>query len=291
MKNAKKNSSKFFYDFYCEKCDYGCSKKGDFNKHIYSKKHNAKKCYTNAKKNSSNKNNFFCECGKTYKHQSSYSRHKKQCNIQDNNDSSNNMIQHINDTDNPDEKSNKDLMSYLLKENQDMKKMMFDMCAKSQSNNTTTTTTNNTTNNQIFNINMFLNEQCKDALNMSEFIESIQLTIQDIAKIGEQGQTKGMSNILIDKLNSLDVFKRPLHCSDIKKEIIYVKDEDKWEEDDKERPKLKHALDNFTKKSIQILPDIQQEPDDFVKTVNELLKEPREDKKIISSLAKETCLK
>jgi hypothetical protein len=278
MKNAKNNSSKVITKFYCEKCDYGCSKKGDYTKHIHSIKHNAMKCYKNANKNSPNKNKLLCECGKIYKHQSSYSRHKKNCDFMVSDSKSDEALENI---------SNKDFMSYLLKENQEMKNMMIDMCKQIQPQNTTNNTTNN---NQIFNINMFLNEQCKDALNMSEFIESIQLTIQDIAKIGEQGQTKGMSNILIDKLNSLDVFKRPLHCSDIKKEIIYVKDEDKWVKDDKERPKLKHALDNFTKKSIQILPDIQQEPDDFVRTVNELLKEPREDKKIISSLAKETCL-
>jgi hypothetical protein len=150
---------------------------------------------------------------------------------------------------------------------------------------------NTTINNQNFNLNFFLNEQCKDAMNMTEFIESIQLTLEDMTKIGQQGQTIGMSNILIDKLNNLDTYKRPVHCSDIKKEIIYVKDQDIWEEENKDKTKLKHALEQITMKGIQVLPSINQDPEDYVHTVNELLKEPREDKKIISKVAKEFCVK
>ena len=124
-------------------------------------------------------------------------------------------------------------------------------------------------------------------MNWTEFLESIQLNLEDMTKISDEGQTQGMSNILIDKLNNLDIFKRPVHCSDIKKEIIYVKDEDKWELEDKERTKLRNALDLITRKSIQTLAGMNQHPDDYVKTVSELYKEPREDKKIISKLAKE----
>lgn len=113
------------------------------------------------------------------------------------------------------------------------------------------------------------------------------MNLEDITKINRQGQTHGMFNILIDKLNSLDIFKRPVHCSDIKKEIIYVKDEDKWESEDKERTKLRNASDLITRKSIQTLAGMNQHSDDYVKTVSEINKEPREDKKIISKLAKE----
>jgi len=184
------------------------------------------------------------------------------------------------------------IVECLLKETLEMKEILADICKKMPSvppsnNNTNNNTTNN---NQIFNINIFLNEQCKDAMNLTEFLESIQLNLEDMTKINKEGQTQGMSNILIDKLNNLDISKRPVHCSDIKKEIIYVKDEDKWELEDKERTKLKYALDRITRKSIQTLPSIGQDPDDCVKTVHELLKEPREDKKIISKVAKEVCV-
>jgi len=282
MKNAINNSPKFSFKFYCENCDYGCTKKGDYSKHIVSLKHNANLSYENANRNSPKQHSLVCCCGKTYKHQSSFSRHKVQCKI-------NNIDHNINNID--ESTTNKDLMNYLLKENSEMKQMMIEMC-KSIPNvhNTTTTNINNINNNQKININIFLNEECKDALNMTEFIESIQLTIEDIAKIGELGQTKGMSNILINKLNNLDVLKRPLHCSDIKKEIIYIKDADKWEEEKAGKPKLKHALDEITKKSINALPDMNQEPDDYLKTISEVLRDPREDRKIISEIAKEIYL-
>ena len=90
---------------------------------------------------------------------------------------------------------------------------------------------------------MFLNEQCKDAMNITEFIESIQLSLEDMMNIATTGQTQGMTSILIDRLSSLDVLKRPLHCSDLKKETIYIKDEDKWEQDSKTKPKMKSVID------------------------------------------------
>ena len=169
--------------------------------------------------------------------------------------------------------------NHLMEENMELKKMIMENYGRN--------VTNNINHNQTFNINIFLNEQCKDAMNLTEFLESIQLNLQDLMKIADDGQTIGMSNILIDKLTSMDVFKRPVHCSDIKKEIIYVKDEDKWELEDKERTKLRNALDLITRKIIQTLAGMNHHPDDYVKTVSELYKEPREDKKIISKLAKE----
>ncbi len=133
---------------------------------------------------------------------------------------------------------------------------------------------------------MFLNEQCKDAMNMSEFIESIQLNLEDITSIGEKGQVEGMANILVEKLNSIDVFKRPVHCSDVKRETIYVKDEDKWEKEEKEKPKLKNAIEKLTKKSMESMPYLEDDPDKYVRTVSEVLKDPRDDRKIISKIAK-----
>jgi hypothetical protein len=166
-----------------------------------------------------------------------------------------------------------------------MKEMIVDIIPVLQPN--TVNNTNTTNNHQIYNINMFLNEECKDAMNMSEFIESMQLTLDDMTKIGTEGQTAGMTNILINKLNQLDIVKRPVHCSDVKTETIYVKDKDKWEKEKKDKPKLKYALDRIAMKGIEAMPDMEYDPDEYAKTVSEVLKDPREDKKIISKLAKE----
>ena len=164
-----------------------------------------------------------------------------------------------------------------------MKKMMIDLCQKIEpvSNNT-----NINSHNKIFNINLFLNEDCKDAMNMTEFIESIQLSIEDVEKIGMEGQTRALSNILSSKLNEMDIFKRPVHCSDAKKEIIYVKDEDKWEQEEKGKPKLKKALDKIAKESLCKVSEMTPDADSYVKTISEILKDPREDKKILSEVSK-----
>ena len=286
---TNKNSHISKQTFYCEKCDYKCFKKGDFNKHIDSKKHKAIKCYTDATKNS-----LHCECGKTYKHHSSFYRHKKRCVFVEkveiettDQDRHNSML--------GDDMDFKKLFLEMVDKNKELQGMVTEMCKQipqlSQPiNNTTNNNTTNNINNQNFNINVFLNEDCKDALNMSDFIKSIEISLEDLQRINQQGQTIGMSNLLIDKLNNLDIFKRPVHCSDIKKETIYIKDSDKWEEETKDRPKLKNALDQITKKSIQSLPDTITEPTEYINTCEQILKNPREDKKIISSIAKNVKL-
>ncbi len=309
-KNAK--NAKNAKIFYCEKCDFTCNKKSEWDRHILTRKHN--KELNGIKKTPKKK--YICEvCKKQYLSQSGLWKHQNQnrCLLDDNK-----IIQEQEDEEEEEEKqleeqyeeqheeenikmhtennnSNsdnsdlkyKDMFMAMVDENKklrteifsEIKGMMVEIIPKIQSNNTT----NNT---NIININMFLNEQCKDAMNISDFIESIQLTIEDMVKIGQEGQTNGMSNILINKLNELDVFKRPVHCSDITNETIYVKDKDKWEEDDLNKPILKDALDKFTKKSIQAMPCMKNKPDEYIKAVSEVLKDPREDDKIISKLAK-----
>lgn len=261
--------------YYCESCDFVTSRNSQYIRHLSTAKHKMIKNDNNLVPKSSI---FICECGKSYKHHSGLSRHKNMCTYKKakvEEDVSENLESENNDK----------LVDYLMKENKEMKTMMVEMCKQMQSHNTTNNNTNN-----IVNINMFLNEQCKDAMNMSEFIESIQLNLEDITKIGERGHAEGMANILVDKLNALDIFKRPVHCSDTKTETIYVKDENKWEKEKKEKPKLKHAIDELTKKSIQSLPYLEDSPDKYVKTVSEVLKDPREDKKIISEIAKNVCV-
>ena len=267
---------------YCEKCDFSTSRNSQYVRHLNTAKHKMVNNDNNLVPKSSV---YICECGKSYKHQSGLSRHKKSC-------TSTEYDLHI-------QEKSETTVGFLLKENLEMKKenlemkkMMVDLCKKLEPisiNNTNYINTNNNSN--IFNIQLFLNEDCKDAMNMTEFIESIQLTLEDMTKINQEGQTEGMSKLLINKLQNIDILKRPMHCSDSKKETIFVKDNDKWEQEGKDKSKIKKALDKITMKSIETLPSIYQDPDDYVNTVNELLKEPREDNKIISKLAKEVCVK
>ena len=125
---------------------------------------------------------------------------------------------------------------------------------------------------------------------MSEFIESIQLSIEDIERIGRDGQTEGMSKLFINRLQDLDIVKRPVHCSDLKNETIFVKDHDKWEEEAKNNPKLKEALDKITVKTMDKLPEISQDPEEYMKTISEVSRDPRDDKEIIKKIAKEVCV-
>jgi len=271
--NTTKKFPNVSKEYYCEKCHYKCCKKSLYDKHLLTKKHNT----TNTTK-IQQKSFHYCECGKQYTHRASLFNHRKKCNYvetEDNETTGN---------------SSEPIVEFLLKENLEikkdnleMKKMMIDLCQKMEP---VSNLTNINSHNNIFNINLFLNEDCKDAMNMTEFIESIQLSIEDVEKIGMEGQTQALSNILSSKLNEMDIFKRPVHCSDAKKEIIYVKDQDKWEQEEKGKPKLKKALDKIAKESLCKVPEMTSDADNYVKTISEILKDPREDKKILSEVSK-----
>tara|TARA_B110000305_G_C19446017_1_gene644877 strand:+ start:137 stop:946 length:810 start_codon:yes stop_codon:yes gene_type:complete len=255
--------------FICKKCDFECSKKGDYNRHISTTKH--KKKHLETKITSFTSNQFVCECGKEYKSRAGLFKHKKKCN---------------------NEKKNldKDTMKLLLKDNIEMKKTIIEFCKKIEPISINNTNNINSNNNNIFNIQVFLNEDCKDAMNITEFIESIQLSIEDIEKIGIYGQTEGISKLFINKLQNLDIVKRPVHCSDLKNQIIFVKDQDKWEEETNNNPKLKEALDKITVKTIDKLPEVVQDPEKYMKTISEVSRDPRDDKEIINNIAKEVCV-
>ena len=279
--NDSNFSPKIPQKYECKKCDYSTCSLKDYNKHLLTAKHHknvndSKMIVKNPKKSP-----FECICGKKYKYDSGFYRHKKKCTyVQDKHvqlDESEPVIEHL-------LKENIEMK----KESIEMKKLMIEMCKNMQASTTNMINSNN----KSFNINIFLNEDCKDAINMSEFIQSIEITVDELEKIEMDGQTEGLSNILIQRLQEMDVLKRPVHCSDPKRQVIYIKDEDRWAMEDKGRPKLKIALDNIAKKSLQKLPDVNDEsnPDKMVTLVSEILKEPREDKKIISKLAKSVCV-
>ena len=226
-------------NFVCEVCDYVTCRKSQYERHLSTSKH---KNTTNTTTNTTNlvpksSENYICECGKEYKHHSSLWSHKKKCNS-------------TNDTDNNHEiKELKELMKYLMKENSELKTMMFEVIKNGTHNNTTNS------HNKSFNLQFFLNETCKDAMNIMDFVDSIKIQLSDLENVGKLGYVDGISNIIAKNLNSLDETKRPVHCTDTKREVMYVKDEDKWEKEEDNKPKIRKLIKHVAHKNTKLLKD------------------------------------
>jgi len=257
-----KNPSKYS----CESCDYFTSNKKDYNKHILTQKH---KILTNdlqkIPKNpivSISQNNT-CECGNIYKHRQSLYKHKKYCELIKNCD----VINNIKNNENTSQQINFDtnVVLDLVKKNQDfqkemfldMQKQMFDFMKDKIGDNNSTNIMNHS-NNKTFNLQFFLNETCKDAMNISDFVESVKLQVSDLENVGKVGYIEGISNIIIKNLKALDVNKRPVHCADQKREVMYVKDENTWEKEDENNKKLRKAIRMIAHKNICMLKDFRE---------------------------------
>jgi hypothetical protein len=267
MSNPNTKSPKNPLNFICEQCDYTTSNKKDFNKHEGTQKHK-NKCNPN---NSYDKNpfaGFDCKCGKVYKHCSTLSAHKKKCNLINEGEISNiNILVEPLESETI-EKKGEDIIDILINENKDFKniildlvktntdlqKQMMEVCKNGIINNTTINANNtNNSHNKTFNLQFFLNEQCKDAMNIMDFVNTFQLQLSDLERIGEVGYVEGISTIVIDKLNQMDVYKRPIHCSDAKRETMHVKDNDVWVKDASANDKIRLALKHITKKNTDMI--------------------------------------
>ena len=222
--------------FECKKCHFKCSKESNWKLHINTLKH--KRSYTRVTLNTNKmpKNatpEYVCECGKNYKYRQGLYKHKKKCYIvQGEEMSTNDMICSTNtNTNNVDIEKITELFKHMLVQNQDFMTDIFEKVVP-QIGNTTTTTTNshNTTNNQ-FNIQMFLNDHCKNAMNLSDFIQSLPITSETYDSTIENGLTKTITSMMVNGLNDLDILERPIHCTDASRKTLYVKDSDKWEKD------------------------------------------------------------
>ena len=143
------------------------------------------------------------------------------------------------------------LVMDLVKNNSELQKQMLEVCKNS--NSTINNTNNSHNNNKTFNMQFFLNEQCKDAMNIMDFVDTFKLQFSDLERVGEVGYVEGMSNIIIQKLNELDIYKRPIHCSDVKRDTMYVKDKDVWEKENGNHDKLRLAIRYITKKNTDML--------------------------------------
>ena len=248
MSNKNKNTQKFN----CTFCNYTTTKKSDYMKHLTTDKH--KNCENDSKKiengidlsqMSPNKcKKYICSCGKSYAYDSGYYRHKKNCKII------------VNETENI--IINKDFMLQILKQNNDFKDMLLEqnktILELSKDKNNITNNSNYTNiHNKTFNLQVFLNETCKDAMNIMDFVDSIKLQLTDLESVGQLGYVKGMSNIIVKNLKALDVTQRPVHCSDVKREVLYIKDNNKWEKEDPENNKLQKAIKYISHKNILLL--------------------------------------
>jgi hypothetical protein len=190
----------------------------------------------------------FCNCGKKYQTESGLWKHKKKCNVE--NEDENKIISQETDKDK--------LINYLMKENSEFKEMILEqskMFMKISENNGNSINNNNgninSHNKTKFNLNFFLNEQCKDAINIMDFVNELQVKITDLENVGELGYAEGISKIFIKGLKEMDIYKRPIHCSDLKREVLYVKDQDTWEKENDENKKIKKAIHHIGSKNIQ----------------------------------------
>jgi len=247
----------------CKKCDYNTNKINNYNRHIKSKRHNANKMLTKTSQETHNN----CICGKEYKHYSSLSRHKKVCKYKsyeeegDDDREKDASIYMKNMIDKKDvkntNKSNKsnDNIEYPdinitqldTKNDIDYKELIFKLMEQNQKLLATTIELANKPqiiNNNQFNIMNYLNNECKDAINFTEFIEQLKYTVSDLSELPNEGWQQNVTNTLIRQLQSIDETKRPIHCSDKKRKTFYIKDDDKWDRDI-ERKKLYNGLQKF----------------------------------------------
>jgi hypothetical protein len=220
---ASKNEQNEPEIFYCKMCDYTCSKKFNFNRHLLSSKHQrVTKGDILASKTSQNEPPLVCDnCNKEYTSRNGLWKHKTKCIFINKPTQIQNIIG----------PTDKDLIMMLIKENGELKNMMMKVLENGTINNSINTIHTNS-HNKAFNLQFFLNETCKDAMNIGEFVDSLKLQLSDLEKVGEAGYIEGITSIIVKNLKELDVTKRPVHCTDKKRETIYIKDADKWEKDE-----------------------------------------------------------
>jgi hypothetical protein len=306
---ATEKVAKSSKNFNCDFCHYITSNKFNYDKHLTTRKHNL--CSQATK--SSNlatflqeklQDHYTCEnCKKCYKDKTGLWRHKKKCNMQ--------VIEITSQDTLLDKALNKDnLVNYLIKENSNFKELLIEqnnmilkMC---ETNNTTTIYNNSNNNNKTFNLQVFLNETCKDAMNINDFVDSLKIQLSDLENVGEFGFVNGITNLIVKNLKSLDVTQRPVHCTDSKREVLYIKDENKWEKEGEENIRLRQAIKRVAYKNTKMLsafrdkhPDCGKSDSKYADQYNKLIIEAmggrgdndkEKEDKIIRNIAKEVVI-
>ena len=236
----------------CEFCCITCNKISDWKRHLMTKKHFVNKNGGISTMETMETNTYICKCGNIYKERTGLWKHKKKCQYNKKNEDLNeNHNENLHDNiPNKNDQSNKDnLIEYLIKENSEFKTLIMELIKKDSISNNINSTINS--HNKTFNLQFFLNEQCKDALNIGEFVDSIKLQLTDLENTGRMGYVEGVSKILIKNLNELDVIKRPIHCSDLKREVLYIKDNDQWTKEDDNKQVIKKVIKDVANKNIR----------------------------------------
>jgi len=289
-------------EFCCSLCDFLCYKKSNYDNHCLTKKHRYR-VSGNKMENAEIKKNatYECKCGKIYSNPSGLWKHKQKCNQEQKVEK--------------DEPTDKQLIMMLIKENSELRKEQTDIkelileIVKNGITNTTNNTTNNNTNthtnshNKAFNLNFFLNETCKNAMNITDFVDSIKLQLTDLMEVGELGYVEGISKIIVKNLNNLDETIRPVHCTDKKRETMYVKDQGEWTKEDENKTRLKKAINKVADKNIRLLPQFREKYPEYKnayskisdvhdKLVIEVMETDNDKKeKIIKNISKATTIK
>ena len=229
--------------YYCESCDFNSSKKSNYDIHLTTAKH---KKITNDDNNQSIKSHI-CKCGKEFKYRQGLSRHRKTC------------VEpcQIEPPPQPSSQVDMTVVLELLKQNQEFKdllieqnKQMLILAQKACNHNNINTNCNN---NNKFNLNVFLNETCKDAITFSDFINSIEVTMDDFIQTGNMGFVNGISKVMMERIKDMDLHTRPLHCTDLKRETVYIKNEEKWDKEDGDNSHLRKAVKCVAKKNYNQL--------------------------------------
>jgi hypothetical protein len=240
-------------EFYCEICDFKCFKKYSWERHIMTSKH-IKMTNGDNLKGKKGKNEqielFMCEfCDKQYQHRQGLWRHKKFCSY-----SFNLEEKKINTIDKD------DVILMVLKQNAELLEIVKNGTHNTTNNNNTTHTNSH---NKAFNLNFFLNETCKNAMNITDFVDSIKLQLSDFMDVGEVGYIQGISNIIVKKLNALDETIRPIHCTDQKRETFYVKDENKWEKEEEDFNRIRKMIKKVAYKNERLMSSYKEKYPDY----------------------------
>jgi hypothetical protein len=299
--------------YFCEECNFYTMYASCFARHSESKRHKSKTLLTKSDHNTitdllkkNNNSNFLCECGKVFNFKSGLSRHKKICidsinKINENDNNNNNLIYEL-------IKKNHELNDMVYKDKDTIIQILKDALVKSNTNQTNNINniTNNvgTINNTNVNMMLFLDNYCKDAVSINQFVEGLEVQVEDLLHTKDKGIIQGISNIFINALKDMDIYKRPIHCSDLKRATLFIKDDETWTKGKESREKLSTAIKHISQMQLKIIPqweatygvDLNKEEMDnqYAKIVKKATTyiEPnsKEEDKIIKTIAKEVII-
>lgn len=278
-------------EYECELCNYKCCKLSLYKRHIITDKHKKRENETSETKIETKEvpSVLVCNCGKQFNSRTTMWRHKKKCTGEPEKQFEESIKEDKSDLHN--------LFLETLKQNQELQKQLIEM-----SKERNTIIQNQTNNNNSFNLNIFLNEKCKDALNIQDFVDTIKLQLSDLEETGRLGYVEGLTNIVVRGLKELDVYKRPIHCSDLKREVLYVKDQDAWTKENEDKGRITKAIkqisvrnakqiNEWTKQNKGYDDSSSKKSDKYLKLIIEANSgEPDEINKIIKQVAKQVTI-